>query len=89
MSSSPTDKSPTICRPIDRQRSRRISRIHPGEFLREDFLPDCGLDAEIERLGNVARARGRREATNLDGLDALLRETLRETWDSRARPHHG
>ena len=45
MSSSPTDKSPAICRPIDRPRPRRISRIHPGEFLREDFLPDYGLDA--------------------------------------------
>ncbi len=45
MSGSPADESPGTCPPIDRPHPRRTSRIHPAEFLREELLPDYGLDA--------------------------------------------
>ncbi len=76
------DRLPNRLRPAVEdllQRKRAGDELTVGPRIPEvsDFL-----DTELERLGNVARARGRGESPDLDGLDLLLRETLRETWDS-------
>jgi uncharacterized protein len=45
MSSRARDGSPAAHPPADWTRSPRTQRFHPGGILREDFLPDYGLDA--------------------------------------------
>ena len=50
---------------IENTRERRIRPIHPGEMLREDFLPDYGLT-----VSRLARALGVSRQT----VNELLRE---------------
>jgi antitoxin HigA-1 len=50
---------------IENTRERKIRPIHPGEMLREDFLPDYGLT-----VSRLARALGVSRQT----VNELLRE---------------
>ncbi len=50
---------------IENTRERRIRPIHPGEMLREDFLPDFGLT-----VSSLAKALGVSRQT----VNELLRE---------------
>ncbi len=50
---------------------------HPGELLREDYLPDYGLTA-----GSLARAMGLRDRTR---IERLIRETQSITADTALR----
>jgi antitoxin HigA-1 len=50
---------------------------HPGEHLREDYLPDCGLTA-----GALAKAMGLRDRTR---IERLVRGTQPVTPDAALR----
>lgn len=50
---------------IPRQRKRKVRPTHPGEMLREDFLPDYGLT-----VSSLAKALGVSRQT----VNELLRE---------------
>jgi antitoxin HigA-1 len=50
---------------------------HPGEHLREDYLPDYGLSA-----GSLAKAMGLRDRTR---IERLVRETQPITPDTALR----
>jgi len=51
--------------PIENTRERKIRPTHPGEMLREDFLPDYGLT-----VSSLAKALGVSRQT----INELLRE---------------
>ncbi len=50
---------------------------HPGETLREDFLPECGLTA-----GALAKAMGLKDRTR---IERIIRETQPITPDTALR----
>jgi addiction module HigA family antidote len=50
---------------------------HPGEFLREDFLPDFGISA-----GALAKAMGLRDRSR---IEQLVREKIGVTADTAHR----
>ena len=61
---------------IENTRERKIRPIHPGEMLREDFLPDYGLT-----VSRLARALGVSRQT----VNKLLRERRSATPEMALR----
>lgn len=64
---------------IQNTKKRTVCPTHPGEFLRDDFLPEYGLSATdlVEALGvsqqTVDELLGERSALNPDTANRLSR----------------